>query len=114
VTGRAGIVGSRLAAMVGGKGVADRPVDEHLLHVVSGVEQNTSDDVHPEGGQDREVQQPGRCHHCRVLTFAQGEPGDSHQHDRDAWTPTRVQDHLQRAIRNERLVIGRAEPEDLG
>jgi nucleoside-diphosphate-sugar epimerase len=32
----------------------------------------------------------------------------------DAWTPTRVQDHLQRAIRNERLVIGRADPEDLG
>lgn len=32
----------------------------------------------------------------------------------DAWTPTRVQDHLHRAIRNERLVIERADPEDLG
>ncbi|MFN3216406.1 MAG: NAD-dependent epimerase/dehydratase family protein [Acidimicrobiales bacterium] len=32
----------------------------------------------------------------------------------DAWTPTRVQDHLHRAIRNERLVIQRADPEDLG
>lgn len=32
----------------------------------------------------------------------------------DAWSPTRVQDHLHRAIRNERLVIERADPEDLG
>ncbi len=32
----------------------------------------------------------------------------------ESWTPTRVQDHLNRAIRNERLVIGRADPEDLG
>jgi D-erythronate 2-dehydrogenase len=31
----------------------------------------------------------------------------------DAWTPTSVQDHLQRAIRKERLVIARADPEDL-
>ena len=44
-----------------------------------GAEQGTRDEIRPERGEDREVQQPGRRHHRGVVALAQREPCDPDQ-----------------------------------
>src|SRR6056297_684383 len=46
-----------------------------------GGEDRAGHDVHPEAGEDGEVQQPGGRHHGRVVPLAQRRLGDEDQHD---------------------------------